>query len=431
MTTNARPITASDTSACASLVKSCSPMKLVPPPCLLPRHQPCGPDSSCNSVGKCACNPDYNTLPDGTCTASRRVALGRSVWISAATTASRSADASMDTLGSRDRNSPLPPSFPPALPLPRPNPPLPFSPPLHTLTPPDLTNDHVPESCSIKTCGAGEECVDFGGVNGEAVCRCLEGYVGEPGSCVDLCDRMNCGTNSFCKAGICGCNDNYVISPFGNCTDFLRDECTADNCGDGNCVEKYDNWRWWNNNPPFQYCKCNYGYTPDPVSGNCIVSCPAMRCLYGYLCDTSGLYPVCKKVNCLANCPRDCVWNSQKSIQACPNTCEAINCGPLEECAMVGGVPTCKCRSGYVGQAGSCAATCNAFYCPLNQHCVEKVPGGAGTCECKAGYVTKGAYCAPTCAVYECGQNEVCEMVNLRPTCKCKPGYLGVPGLCK
>ncbi|CAI7872475.1 unnamed protein product, partial [Closterium sp. NIES-54] len=34
--------------------------------------------------------------------ASRRVALGKSVWISAVTTASRSADASMDTSGSLD-----------------------------------------------------------------------------------------------------------------------------------------------------------------------------------------------------------------------------------------------------------------------------------------------------------------------------------------
>ncbi|CAI5994268.1 unnamed protein product, partial [Closterium sp. NIES-65] len=75
--------------------------------------------------------------------------------------------------------------------------------------------------------------------------------------------------------------------------------------------------------------------------------------------------------------------------------------------------------------------TCNALYCPPNQHCVEKVPGGAGTCECAAGYVARGKYCDATCAVYECGQNEVCEMVNLRPTCNCKPGYLGVPGFCK
>ncbi|CAI5533455.1 unnamed protein product, partial [Closterium sp. Naga37s-1] len=173
---------------------------------------------------------------------------------------------------------------------------------------------------------------------------------------------------------------------------FLHDNCTADNCGNGNCVEQRQ-WWWWTTNPPSQYCKCNDGYTPDPVSGNCTVSCPAMPCPYGYLCDTSGLYPVCKKVNCPANCPRDCVWNSQKSIQACPNTCEAMNCGPLEECAMVGGVPTCKCRSGYVGQAGSCAATCKALYCPPNQHCVEKVPGGAGTCECMPGYVARGKYC--------------------------------------
>ncbi|CAI7855883.1 unnamed protein product, partial [Closterium sp. NIES-53] len=293
-------------------------------------------------------------------------------------------------------------------------------------------------------CSAEEDCIPPSmEKRTHAKCVCKDGYLRrETHVCAPTCKILAdpysptpCGYLEECRedlpngiAGSCECVAGYYRHN-GECAEFLLDNCTADNCVNGNCVALYENWWWWNSNPP-QYCKCNDGYTPDPVSGNCIESCPAMPCPYGYLCDTSGLYPVCKKVNCPADCPRDCVWNSQLSIQACPNTCEAMNCGPLEECAMVGGVPTCKCRSGYVGQPGSCAATCNALYCPPNQHCVEKVPGGAGTCECAAGYVARGKYCDATCAVYECGQNEVCEMVNLRPTCKCKPGYLGGPGWC-
>ncbi|CAI7872472.1 unnamed protein product, partial [Closterium sp. NIES-54] len=83
---------------------------------------------------------------------------------------------------------------------------------------------------------------------------------------------------------------------------------------------------------------------------------------------------------------------------------------------------------GYVGQAGSCAQTCQVMSCPWKKHCVEEVPGGVGTCECEPGYVARGDYCAPTCAVMQCGEHQVCEMVNRAPTCLCEPGYLGNPG---
>ncbi|CAI7841293.1 unnamed protein product, partial [Closterium sp. NIES-53] len=389
----------------------------------------CGPDSSCNSDAECICNPGYNTLPDGTCTESCSIKTcgageecldfsgdnGESVcrcldgYVGEPGSCLESC--SIKTCGAGEECL-------------------------------DFSGDNGEsvcrcldgyvgepgsclESCSIKTCGAEEECLEFGGVNGESVCRCLDGYSGEPGSCVDLCDRMNCGTNSFCKAGICGCNDNYVISPFGNCTE----PCAVDNCG--------TNALCFLNASGSDTCACKDGYTRTPSDG-CMDSCVVKGC---------GANTTCVKgKRDLALCI--CNQGFRNVSGECIDVCEFCDSHATCETDQRSGDKTCRCNDGYymlpnntcaatciatgcdfgsscvgdVAQDMYCADNCNFKGCHDSAMCVKDAVSGKASCQCSAGFTMQSdGSCKDDCESKACGERGVCEHdpVTLEATCIC------------
>ncbi|CAI7792290.1 unnamed protein product, partial [Closterium sp. NIES-54] len=143
------------------------------------------------------------------------------------------------------------------------------------------------ETCSHPNvnCSPEEECIPQSiEKRTHAKCVCKDGYLSVSGVCAPTCkifsdpwSPLSCANMEECREdlpngipGTCECVAGYYRQNR-KCVEFLLGNCTTDNkCANGKCVEKSHYWWWWwNNNLSPQYCLCNQGYSPDPVSENC------------------------------------------------------------------------------------------------------------------------------------------------------------------
>lgn len=91
----------------------------------------------------------------------------------------------------------------------------------------------------------------------------------------------------------------------------------------------------------------------------------------------------------------------------CISPCEEDSCGDNAECVPVNHGISCRCPSGYDGDA--------------NIECLL-VLGCRGDSECLGHEACINERCQTPC---QCGPYALCEVLNHRATCKCPPGYTG------
>lgn len=161
--------------------------------------------------------------------------------------------------------------------------------------------------CRPSPCGPNSQCRI---VNQQAVCSCVQGYLGAPPSC-----RPECVVSSDCPRNL-ACNNQKCIDPCtGTCG--LRTQCQV-----------------VNHNP---ICSCLPRYSGDPFT-RCDPSC---TCLPEFI----GSPPNCRP-ECVSNseCASHLACMKQKCRDPCPGAC-----GSNTECRVVSHTPMCVCLNGYTG----------------------------------------------------------------------------------
>lgn len=193
--------------------------------------------------------------------------------------------------------------------------------------------------CQPSPCGPNSQCREF---NDQAVCSCLETYIGSPPNC-----RPECVVNSECPL------DKACINQ--KCQDPCPNTCGID----AQCTVK--------NHSPI--CACPPDFTGDPF----------------------------------ARCNRIPIVYDEPTTER-PASCTPNPCGPHSQCRIVGNSHVCSCLPDFIGAPPSCRPECvlNAE-CPsqeacINMKCKDPCPGSCGVdanchvlnhvpiCTCQDGY---------------------------------------------
>ncbi len=314
--------------------------------------------------------------------------------------------------------------------------------------------------------------------NGTA-CVCNNGYVMVNGVCYVIC-----APNAYIFNSVCQCLPGFTLSNLGTClptsscpTNFIR--------SNGNCIcpspfgllnsqcVACPAYSYVNNTG---YCTCNPGYTLNPSTYRCEISCMtnAYRnslgqcvCIDGYynqgnLCVPQGSCTNGKTWNGTdCSCPTGMVVDSITTLCTYCNTpdrtvsnnrcvCSATyyptinSCNPCMANAVYSvSAATCVCNSNYQMVNGFCVfqGNCpfNSNYNPATQSCVcvqagQYVINGYcqacpqystwnGTdCKCNIGYSPSNGLCIPNC-----GPNQ-----NYNgQSCVCNTNYFIISGTCQ
>lgn len=195
--------------------------------------------------------------------------------------------------------------------------------------------------CHPSPCGQNSQCRESS--NGQAICTCLPSMIGSPPNCrpecttsaecdlskscenyhcVNPCSTNTCGTNAQCRvvshSPMCRCLDGYEGNPFVRCDLPRKDEPIAPK------------------NPCY----------PSPCGPNSqcreINGIPACTCLESYI----GSPPNCRP-ECLVNseCSRlQACMNNNKCGDPCLNTC-----GNNAKCTVINHNAVCTCLEGFRG----------------------------------------------------------------------------------
>ncbi|KAG2494668.1 hypothetical protein HYH03_007184 [Edaphochlamys debaryana] len=266
-----------------------------------------------------------------------------------------------------------------------------------------------PDTCRDKPCRANEVCIQSTDGTGPK-CVCRLGFVNDNNTpafvrdigflqCVpNWCGSTICGRNEICVLGpngpSCRCRPGFVKDVItGVCT---RNECMLISCkpnmfcvmanGDPKCIcrKPYITDRWGNCVCPVTYPTGTVVSPLDPPAGNT-------------LCIGGTCKEDCGTVTCV--CPRDgpngpLVWDPR--LQRCvPDRCPDKKCKCDQNCYMIGGVPTCRCKdSKKVIDAGH-------GYCVFNR---------CPSMDCKQCYMWMGM---PKCG---CPPGQRCIMINATTT---------------
>lgn len=329
-------------------------------------------------------------------------------------------------------------------------------------------------------------------VNHRPMCRCPEGYTGDPFSgCSAIptsytppeipmpCNPSPCGINAVCKerggAGSCLCLSEYHGDPYVECRPecVLNSDCSKTKaCVNNKCVDP---------------CPGVCGINAECHANNHI---PICNCLNGYTGNPSAMCHAVvhgKLVFTFFKPTTPIIYFILPLDDPIPqNPCRPSPCGPFSECRDNNGYAICSCLNNYIGSPPSCRPECSVSTdCApdkacVNRKCTDPCPG---TCGQKARcHVTKHSpicSCPPghsgdpfvRCFVYEsmfsldsfntltsptynnddflleppvfddtpqnpcvpspCGRNSVCREVNGAPSCSCLPNYIGRAPNCR
>lgn len=309
-----------------------------------------------------------------------------------------------------------------------------------------FVSEPVTRPCEPSPCGPDSTCREF---NNQAICACLQGYIGNPPNCRPECVQStdcppslacinrkcqdpcpgSCGQNALCNVinhnPICSCPPRYTGSPFTHCVVMdepppLKNPCVPSPCG------------------PNSLC------TVSPGGDSPICSCQP---------SFEGSPPQCKR-ECTTS--DDCSFDKACINYKCKDPCPG-SCGINTICAVHLHSPMCSCQEGYTGDPfTSCYEKpqnvapedpCNPSPCGANARC-KVSPSGSAACICDAGYFGNPyESCRPECTVNTdcpynkaclrnkcedpcpgvCGSAAICQVINHVPTCSCGVGYTGNP----
>lgn len=193
----------------------------------------------------------------------------------------------------------------------------------------------------------------------------------------DPCYPSPCGPNSNCRVNsqqaVCSCLDNYVGSaPFCRPECVQNDECPKNfACINLKCVDPCSNLcssqnaicNVVNHNP---ICQCNPGYEGNPLNAcykKRVEIIPENPC-YPNPC---GSFSDCRNINNVASCSciRDyvgsppncrpeclvssqCVGNKACVNERCIDPCVGL-CGSNAQCSVLNHIPSCRCDESYTG----------------------------------------------------------------------------------
>ncbi|XP_022245556.1 fibrillin-1-like, partial [Limulus polyphemus] len=341
--------------------------------------------------------------------------------------------------------------------------------------------DECQDPCATELCGRNAVCVTQ---DRSAICKCPPNFVGNPlddiigcqkadcithehckqdkvcqnSSCVDPCSlHPLCGENAYCisqsHAAICRCRNGYEGDPLSGCQ--MIDHCIKRPCHPtAICENRFGGYE----------CQC----PPDKSIGNPYNhpgcrgpnECPSgnIDCPPSAACVSNGLNtPVCKNPcqlsnNCgpnavckvenhraLCECPELFSGDPEDSIRGCvrvPSVCENDReCPAGFECSSQFCKPTCEsiqdCAVGEFCVQGICVQGCQKdSWCFKGEICVAgKCLVGChfdADCTSKESCVQKK--CQDPCeSINVCGTNALCRVENHNHQCICPPGFSGDP----
>lgn len=216
--------------------------------------------------------------------------------------------------------------------------------------------------CRPSPCGPNSQCRE---IRDQAVCSCLQGYIGSPPTC-----RPECVSNSECSLSTACVNQKCIDPCPGTCG--LRALCQV-----------------VNHNP---ICTCPIKHTGDPF----------VRCQVIIGRSANKFFAISNnKIFSNTDEPRE--------PDIIENPCVPSPCGPNALCEPTPvGTATCTCIENYIGAPPNCRPECitnsdctKSLTC-INQKCRDPCPGS-------------------------CGLNARCLVVNHIPNCICVDSYVGDP----
>ncbi|KAG7155061.1 Neurogenic locus Notch protein-like 4, partial [Homarus americanus] len=367
------------------------------------------------------------------------------------------------------------------------------------IPPKEGVTSRPPHPCVPSPCGLNTNChVE----DSQAVCSCVDGYIGDPKDrcrpecvsnadcdddeacidqkCGDPCPGL-CGTNALCDVvhhnPICYCPSNLAGDPFRFCVTRPptpeAPPCEPNPCGpNSECRPTAHN--------KDHVCSCLPGFFGSPCRRlQCTINsdCPPSKACVNFMCvnpcpGSCGLEALCSVVahNPICRCPDGLTGDPfnrcyQKEVPqeptdpqppAPPSPLCSPSCGDNAECQIVDGVGSCVCLSGYYGRPElGCTPECiinsdcvNTRAC-INQRCIDPCLGACGVeafcnvvnhkpiCACRKGYVGDPfRLCRPAphppvtpvpCQRSPCGENARCTNRGTEGVCTCLPGFLGNP----
>ncbi|XP_064459913.1 uncharacterized protein LOC135370150 isoform X1 [Ornithodoros turicata] len=240
------------------------------------------------------------------------------------------------------------------------------------------------ELCLDYDCGPNANCI---AMDHQAACECLPGFAGNPQDLHRGCMRHLCEHDNDC-ADVTTCTLTRV--GIKNCTD----PCSDRRCGpNADCVVKSHR----------AYCECRPGFEgiPDDAREGCT---PTPKCRTNSDCRTDEICAV-----------------DQNGIRNCLGGCTTTLCGQNSLCRTENHITECRCREAFVGDPYNRETGCQ----PIPERCYhdEDCPSIA---VCRKGEDGKND-CFDSCQGYNCAEGAVCQAINHRPQCTCKPGLVGDP----
>ncbi|ROT61478.1 hypothetical protein C7M84_020730 [Penaeus vannamei] len=325
--------------------------------------------------------------------------------------------------------------------------------------------------CATVVCGPNALCTD-------GTCTCLQGFKGDPSNlsegcqpagcqndlfcadneicfssggrrtCVDACNKVECGPNAFCVAqahrSACLCKDSYKGNPndlTAGCQPEDREsKCTTDSdCSPGQvcqvdaqglkaCVDPCFSYTCGQNEICYSQagrplCRCDEGYLRNPQPNNARVKPNVPDCQDDRQCPLSD---ACRPdqlgvLKCVGVC-QDFNCPLHSSCFAVNHRGQCHGCRPLprDECqsdAQCSETEKCETR----GNVRKCMSVCETTRCGPNAVCVAN--NHAAQCQCPPDKACNRLdfTCFDVC--YDaCGDNAICLAENHRYNCKCPPG---------
>ncbi|CAN7945363.1 unnamed protein product, partial [Ixodes pacificus] len=310
-------------------------------------------------------------------------------------------------------------------------------------------------TCSKTRCGPNAHCI--GRVH-KPICECREGYNGNPGDftrgctpipldrchsnidckgyevckltqvgikdCIELCLNYECGPNANCIAmdhlAACECLPGFAGNPHDLRRGCMRHLCEHDNdCPDSAvCLLTRNGVK--NCTDPCWDRRC--GPNADCITTNHRASCECRIGFEGIPDDVrEGCTPT-PKCRSNSDCRDDEVCGvDHNGIRSCLVGCTTTLCGQNTICRTENHISECRCRESFVGDPYNRATGCQIQ--PERCHRDNDCPSIA---VCKRSFDGKND-CHDACEGHNCAQGAVCQAVNHRPTCSCKPGLVGDP----
>lgn len=291
-------------------------------------------------------------------------------------------------------------------------------------------NGQCIDPCLLREpCGINAECFVR---HGHAECRCLSGYRGNSyercvpvgcrsnnecpmdrqcidGQCIDACLYDNpCSSRAECRVQnhqpVCRCPNGWIGNPYIRCRLEPQPECLIDtDCGatlaclDGTCKDPCE---------VLEPCR-------RPAECHVVPSAPVRtmycECPNGYISSGEG---TCKAVPAIVTTTDGCVSDTDcPTDKACVRGyCrDPCNCALNAECRVRDHRPVCSCKQGFEGNP--------------ELHCVRS--GCRSDQDCSGKHRCSDRRCVPVCPA--CGIGADCYAIDHRPICECPAGLSGDP----